>query len=166
MNQVRTLNKVITSGVVESVPQSWPPGIKERVIAYLQSLGLSRQDLVEGLAEDCLNRARRRVGRGAVEELLKRAIEEAQRRFDHALARAMRLSPSKDPHPVAAARAALLLTGCPLAADALFENPELPSETGEMLRDILPHSTPPEAPVSMAEQPLRFWLFKSTHQSS
>jgi hypothetical protein len=78
----------------------------------------------------------------------------------------MRLSPSKDPHPVAAARAALLLTGCPLAADALFENPEPPSETGEMLRDILPHSTPPEAPVSMAEQPLRFWLFKSTHQSS
>jgi hypothetical protein len=78
----------------------------------------------------------------------------------------MRLSPSKDPHPIAAARAALLLTGCPLAADALFENPEPPAEAGEMLREILPRSTPPEAPVSMAEQPLRFWLFKSTHQSS
>ncbi|MBP1148249.1 MULTISPECIES: hypothetical protein [Methylocaldum] len=166
MNQVRILEEMITSGDADSAPQSWLPGIKERVVAYLQSLGLSRQDLIENLADDCLNRARRRVGRGAGDELLKRAIEEAQRRFDHALARAMRLSPSKDPHPIAAARAALLLTGCPSASDALFGNPDPPSETGEMLREILPRPTPPEDSVPMAEQPLRFWLFKSTHQSS
>jgi len=135
-------------------------------MAYLRSLGLSRPDLIESLAEDCLNRARRRVGRGAGDELLKHAVEEALRRFDHALARAMRLSPSKDPHPIAAARAALLLTGNPSAGDALFGNPEPPPETGEMLREILPRPTPPEAPVPMTEQPLKFWLFKSTHQRS
>lgn len=166
MSQVRILEQMTTAGDADSALQAWPPGVKERVLDYLRSLGLSRQDLVEGLAEDCLNRARRRVGRGAAEELLKRAIEEAQRRFDHALARAMRLSPSKDPHPVAAARAALLLTGCPSASDALFGNPDSPSDAGEMLKDILPRATPPESPAPMAEQPLRFWLFKSTHQRS
>jgi hypothetical protein len=166
MNQVRILEEMITSGDPDPIPQLWPTGIKERVVAYLQSLGLSRQDLIEDLADDCLNRARRRVGRGAGDELLKRAIEEAQRRFDHALARAMRLSPSKDPHPIAAARAAMLLSNGPSAGDTLFGNPEPPSETGEMLKEILPRPTPPEDPVPMAEQPLRFWLFKSTHQRS
>jgi|GEM_PF-557244 len=166
MNQVRILEEMIAFGDPEPVPQSWSPGIKERVVAYLQNLGLSRQDLIENLADDCLNRARRRVGRGAGDELLKRAVEEAQRRFDHALARAMRLSPSKDPHPIAAARAALLLMSSPSVDDALFGNPDPSSETGEMLREILPRPTPPEDPVPMAEQPLRFWLFKSTHQRS
>ncbi|HYE35060.1 hypothetical protein [Methylocaldum sp.] len=135
-------------------------------MAYLRSLGLSQQSLVDELADDCLNRAQRRVGRGAGDELLRRAVEEAQRRFDHALARTMRLSPSKDTHPIAAARAALLLTGSPLAGDALFGNPDQSPESGEMLREILPRPTPPEDHISMAEQPLRFWLFKSTHQRS
>jgi hypothetical protein len=166
MNQVRILQEMTTVGDPEPAPQNWPPGIRDRVMDYLRSLGLSRQRLIEDLADDCLNRAQRRIGRSAGDELLMRAIEEAQRRFDHALARAMRLSPSKDTHPIAAARSALLLTGGPSAGDALFGIPDLSPEIGETLKEILPRSTPPEDPVPMTEQPLRFWLFKSTHQRS
>ncbi len=135
----------------------------ERIGAYWRTLGLTDEVLIASLSADCLSRARRLVGRPVPAELLRRAIEEAQRRFDHALATAIGLPPSNDPHPLAAARAALLLTP-DRAADRLFRHDETTRELKEQIMPHLPQSTPPEAPVSMVPVTLRFWLFKSTDQ--
>lgn len=133
-------------------------------MAYWRHLGLTDPGLVERLGDECLHRAQRRVVKGADEELLRRALEEAQRRFDHALARAAHLPPSNDHHPVAAARAAFLMAADRFSADALFDSTDPPPDFGPSLQEFLPHSTPPEARLVMPETPLRFWLFKSTHQ--
>ena len=135
--------------------------IRAKVADYWKSLRLTDEVLIGNLVEDCLNRARLRVGRASSPELLRRAIEEAQRRFDHALASAIGLPPSNDPHPLAAARAALLLTPG-LSADSLFRHDASTRELKERLESLLPQSTPPESHVSMTPVPLRFWLFKST----
>ena len=135
--------------------------VRAKVTDYWKALRLTDEVLIGNLVEDCINRARLRVGRPSSPELLRRAIEEAQRRFDHALASAIGIPPSNDPHPLAAARAALLLTPG-LSADSLFRHDASTRELKEKLEPLLPRSTPPEAPVSMTPVPLRFWLFKST----
>jgi AcrR family transcriptional regulator len=158
MNQAGLAEAIVPEGT-ESAPQ--PAAVRTRVAAYWRDLGLSDPALIESLTDDCLNRAWRRMGRGSEEELLRRALEEAQRRFDHALARALRLPPARDPHPIAAARAALLLSENRLLADRLFQSGDPALDLGAQLQEILPRSTPPEAPLPMSEAPLRFWLFKS-----
>ena len=144
-----------------SVPHSDPACAGERVVAYWRRLGLSDPALIDSLTEECLHRARRRMGRGSDEELLMRALEEAQRRFDHALARALHLPPSGDVHAIAAARAALLLESGGFCSDSLFRSGEPAPDVQSKLQAILPRSTPPEAHLPMSEAPLSFWLFKS-----
>jgi AcrR family transcriptional regulator len=146
-------------------PESWPEPVRLRIMAYWRELGLTDPALIETLADDCLDRARRRVGRGSDEgELLRRALEEARRRFDHALTWALGLPPSEDHRPLAAARAAYLLAEERIPADSLFAPGASASDLSLRLRKALPRATPPEAPLPMPEAPLRFWLFKSPHE--
>jgi AcrR family transcriptional regulator len=139
------------------------PAVRERIMAYWRDLGVVDPALAASLADECLAKARRRVGRSADEELLRRALEEVQRRFDHALAWALGLPPSQDHHPIDAARAAYLLAAERIPADRLFSPGDGASDLGVRLRKVLPRSTPPEAPLAMPEAPLKFWLFKSPH---
>lgn len=161
MNPAQALEQTVP--IRGEAPETVSAQVREQVSAYWRSLGLADPDLIASLTQDCLNRAMRRVGRGSDEELLRRSLEEAQRRFDHALARVLGLPPSKDHHPVAAARAAILLAKERIPADGLFGHGDAAAEVGKHLQKILPRSTPPEAHVSMPEAPLRFWLFKSPH---
>lgn len=160
MKPAKTLEPTAPAG--GEAPEISSPGVRGQVMAYWRTLGLADPELIASLTQDCLHRAMRRVGRGSDEELLRRALEEVQRRFDHALARALGLPPSNDPHPVTAARAAFLLDKERVSADALFGHGDA-AEVAKYLQKILPRSTPPEAHLSMPEAPLRFWLFKSPH---
>ena len=132
-----------------------------KIAAYWKMLGLTDDDLIASLSGDCLRSARRLVGRASSVDLLRRALEEAQRRFDHALATAAGLPPTYDPHPLAAARATLLLSNG-FAADCLFAHDDATRQLKERLDHSLPQPTPPEARVNMTPVPLRFWLFPST----
>ena len=134
---------------------------RDTVADYWRWLRLTDEALIAALTADCLTRARRLLGRGTTAELTRRAIEEAQRRFDHALAAAIGMPPSNDPHPLAAARAALLLTPG-LCADCLFRHDDSTRELKAILEARLPRAIPPEARVAMQPVPLRFWLFQST----
>lgn len=142
-------------------PHDIPKSVHDRVEAYWRRLGLSDAALLERLTWDCLHRAKHRVARGSEEELLLRSLEEVQRRLDHALARALGLQPAVDAHTLAAARAAFLMGDAGLVTDNLFRSGDPSPEFQARLRALLPQSTPPEAPLFMAEAPLRFWLFKS-----
>lgn len=163
MSQAQKTDQAVPIKNGGSVAPDLAEQVKQGVVAYWRELGVNDPALIERLAEECLQRAGRRVGQKVVdEELLRRALEEAQRRFDHALGRALRLPPSADPQPIAAARAAFLLNKDKVSADSLFEG-ETPPDLVTQLQAVLPQSTPPEAPQTMDETPLRFWLFKSTH---
>lgn len=137
------------------------PELIARIEAYWRQLGLKDPVLIGSLAHDCLHRARRLIGRPDDGELLRRALEEAQRRFDHALANAMGMPPSNDPQPLAAARAALLLSP-EWSGDTLFRHDETTRQLAESLRSVLPVSVPDESHLTMKTVPLDFWLFKST----
>jgi hypothetical protein len=164
MNQMRLSEDILPATGADFPSEPCSASVKAQVMDYWRGLGLSDPALIESLAGDCLNRARRRVGRGSEEEFLRRALEEAQRRFDHALGRALRLPPSRDAQPVAAARAAFLLNKERFGGDSLFRMDDPAPDLGARLQEALPRATPPEAPLSMSETPLRFWLFKSTHR--
>lgn len=133
--------------------------VQERVSAYWRGLGLRDPVLIDGLSRDCLQRARRLVVREDGEALLRRAIEEAQRRFDLALASAMELPPSNDPQPLAMARAALLLSG--EGAETLFRHDETTRTLKARLSPQLPVPIPPESPLTMRPVAIDFWLFDS-----
>jgi hypothetical protein len=139
--------------------------IHARVGAYWRELGLTDPVLIESLTQDAIQRARRLMGRPDERDLLSRALEIVQRRFDHALANAMGIPPSNDPHPLAAARAALLFSPH-LAADTLFRHDETTRELAEQLKVATPVSIPPESPLGMNPVPIDFWLFQSTDRSS
>jgi hypothetical protein len=136
-------------------------GLKERIGDYWKMLGLTNEELIASLTSDCVTRAKRLAGKASQAELLRRGLEEAQRRFDHALASAVGMPPSNDPHPLAAARAALLLTP-DLSADCLFAHDDSTRQLKDTLLGCLPQSTPEELPLTMAPVSFRFWLFKST----
>ena len=139
--------------------------VKERLLAYLGRLGLKESDLIEMMADECLNRARRRAAPGSQEELLRRALEEAQRRFDHVLARTLNLTGAKDHHPIAGARAAILL-GCAaeVRVDHLFRHQDGQTETASRLRTALPLATPPESNLAMPDQPISFLFSRLPQQ--
>jgi hypothetical protein len=137
-------------------------GIEMQVAAYLRTLGLTDATLISEVATDCLASARRRAAPGSEPELLRRALEEAQRRFNRALGQLMGLDKTgDDEQPLAAVRAAVLLGTPPIATDDLLCNPDASDERVEQIRRTLPVSTPPESPLDMHARPLRFWLFKS-----
>jgi hypothetical protein len=145
----------------EFTSASYPASVKDQLKAYWRSLKVSDPALIETLSDECLARAQRRLGHGTEGEFLRHALEEAQRRFDQALARALRLPPSKSTGPVAAARAAFLFSADQPTADGLFQSAGSGLNLGGAFRKALPNPTPPEAHLSMPEAPLRFWLFKS-----
>ena len=137
--------------------ESFPEAVKTRLAAYLGRLGLRDPSLIEMLAEECLHRARRRAAPGSQEELLRRALEEAQRRFDHAIALALNLTGSKDSHPVAGARAALLLgSDTSISSDSLFCRHEGVAEMASKLHAAAPIATPPESNLAMPDQQISF----------
>lgn len=141
-----------------------PGEVWQRVALYwTDGLGLSDHELVAALTHECIQRAKRRVGGRSNFELLLRSLEEAQRRFDLALARSLKLPGSRDSAPLAAARAAFLLTAERKSAEALFQPQDVSGSQSAELQSRLPSPTPPEAHLTMQEQPLRFWLFRSTH---
>lgn len=129
---------------------------------YLRVLGLRGEPLLNAFATECLQVARRRVGPGSGDELLRRAIEEAQRRFDTALAHRLGFSMTRDQHQIAGARAALLMCRpCP-SSDFLFESGEADPALLARLKACAPVATPPEVPRPMAPQKLEFFLFRSS----
>lgn len=135
--------------------------ILDTLVSYLRRLGLTDAALIQQVAEDCLERARRRAAPGSESELLRRALEEAQRRFNQALSAALDIKPAEGERHLAAARAAFLLRSQPLPADDLFRSPTDPHDWTVALAKAMPHNTPPESPLEMHDRPMRFWLFRS-----
>ncbi len=131
------------------------------LLDYLRDLGMRDSALMHSVALQCLNQARKRVGPGLRDELLRRAIEEVQRRMDVAIARWLELSSARDAHTVAGARAALLMCRRGSSTDFLFDHAEPDPDWVSRLKAILPAATPPESPRAMAPQRLEFFLFKS-----
>lgn len=139
--------------------QGFPPEVEARVVAYLNRLAIRDQELVRRLAEACLQRASRRAAPGQHEELLRRALEEAQRRFDAALAQSLHLQGVKNQHALAAARAALLLGDGGTGSEGFMQDPEGKANELGFLAAVTPQATPPEEPQDMHEQPISF-LFR------
>lgn len=143
--------------------EAFADAVKARLIAYLGRLGLRDASLIDTLAEECLHRARRRTAPGSQDELLRRALEEAQRRFDHAIALTLNVAGAKDFRLVAGARAALLL--CKDGdSDSLFRRHEELAEMASRLRAGAPVATPPEANLAMPDQPIAF-LFSGSSKA-
>ena len=134
----------------------------EHLVDYLRNLGVNDPSLVQSLAADCLSRARNRVSTGSVDDLLRRAIEEAQRHMDASVAKLLGLSPTRDAHKIAEARAALLFRATGQSTDFLFGAPDTEQARVPRLKASLPVPTPPEAPIAMPVQKIDFLFFKST----
>ncbi|MFN3919435.1 MAG: hypothetical protein ACK4JF_03985 [Methylohalobius sp.] len=131
--------------------------LKEHVAAYLKRLRFADPDLIEDLASECLDRASGRE-RWDLQRLLRRALEEAQRRLDLALAQGLGLRLPEDAAAVTAARAALLLTQDPVCADDLIRPSPERSALLARLKAHLPLAIPPEVPGAMPIQDLEFWV--------
>lgn len=126
------------------------------VRAYMQRLGFGAA-AIEAVLPQCLNKARKRVGRGslAMEELQRRAVEDVQRRIDRAMAQLLEFNPDDLPR-AARARAALLLDGVDFPKDHLLTNQPIPAQAVLALNAHLPTATPPENPLPMVHQTFRF----------
>jgi hypothetical protein len=135
---------------------------RQRVIAYLQRLGIREPSLLETVAESCLQKARKRSG-GAADQLVRLALEEAGRCLDHALTRAVHLSQAQDYGLLAGLRAALLLGRTGISSDSLFSLHDGDADVDAILSAALPQPTPAEAHLSMPEQDLQFWFWKSVN---
>lgn len=139
-----------------------PASVRSRLTDYLQRLGVGSPQLLDALASHCLSRARKRSPAGSGEELLRRAIEEAQNRMDFGLARLLGLNPTRDAHTIAGARAALLMCRRRQSTDFVFTPDEPDPERLARLQAALPVATPPESPRPMMPQKLQFRFFKSS----
>lgn len=135
---------------------------RQALLDYLRDLHVKDAVLLNSLAADCLSHARRRVAPGFSGELLRRAIEEAQRRVDSALARLLGLSATRDLHALAGARAALLLCAKDASTDFLFDQGTPDTDRLSRLKALLPKATPAESPRAMVPQKFDFFLFKSS----
>ena len=146
----------------EQHSSEFPKAIEDRVSAYLHKLGLRDPALIKALTDACLHRASRRAAPGGRHELLRRALEEAQRRFDNALGQSLNLHGSKNAHALAAARAAILLEDTAVDTDHLMRAPQDLSGAVGSLDPHLPRATPPESRLSMHEQPISFFFSRSS----
>lgn len=135
--------------------------VEKQIQSYLRRLQFQDPELIARLASDCLQHARRRVGRDDPDEWLRRALEEVQRRLDQALARALGLNLAREPAAVAGVRAALLLGRARIRADELFLGQPVDPAILAVLEGARPLATPPEAPATMPTQKLSFVFFKS-----
>lgn len=130
---------------------------RRSVTAYLARLGLKDEELLQGIAEYCVYRAKRRVGHSGYEELPRRAIEEAMRKVDKAIAHAFGASYA-DPRNLARIRVALELGCLAFPVEPLLRGGEIPPEMRDRLLSALPQATPPEAPQPLVEQRFEFFL--------
>jgi hypothetical protein len=153
--------KPATLPVADEHSEPAAKSVEEQIQSYLRRLHFQDPELVARLASDCLQHAQRRVGRNDPGEWLRRALEEAQRRLDQALARALELNLTREPAAVAGARAALLLGSAGIRADELFLAQPLDPVTLAALEASRPVATPPEAPAAMPTQKLSFVFFKN-----
>lgn len=145
-------------------PEADVDDVCQRLVIYFRHLGYRDAAQIDTLVGECLQKARRKVAHGSRDELIRRALEEAQRRFESTIASVLALNGSKDMRSVAAASAALLLGGVEgLDITGLLQS-EDPSEWLQRLRAALPRPVPPEAHLSMHEQPIRFFFSRSTHR--
>jgi len=140
------------------------PLLQERLVAYLNVLGVKDDAQANVIAVEALSRARRRVAPGLNEELFRRALEDIQRHLDLALTRALGLGLTSDTRAVSGARAALLM-GQGITADVLLDAAVQQTLDIDALRSALPQATPPEAPLSMHEQPFSFFFGASALSS-
>lgn len=132
---------------------------EDAVRSYLRQLGFGVA-ASEAWVPLCLAKARKRVGRrsSALEELRRRAVEDAQRRLDRALGHLLGFEADDLPN-LARARAALLLDGAGFPKDNLLTGEPVPPEAVSALAVHLPTATPPESPLPMAHQTFSF-LFR------
>ena len=132
---------------------------KKSVTTYLKQLGLKDPALLQTLSEELMYRAKRRVASDAPdEEVLRLALDEAQRRIDNAIMQTLNLS-GKEIQPIAAVRAALMLND--ESSDFLFRSEDDHAERIAKLQASLPTATPPEAHLEMEEQPISFYFSSS-----
>jgi hypothetical protein len=139
--------------------------LRERLVAYLNVLGVKDAAQANVIAVDALSRARRKVAPGLNEELFRRALEDIQRCLDLALTRSLGLGLTSDTRAVSGARAALLM-GQGVSTDVLLDSAALPPLDIEALRSALPQATPPESPLPMHEQPFSFFFGPSSLSKS
>ncbi|HLF95790.1 MAG TPA: hypothetical protein VI457_01480 [Methylococcaceae bacterium] len=130
---------------------------RQRVVAYLTRLGVKDDELVQGITDYCLYRARRRVAHSGHEELPRRAIEEAMRKVDKAIAHAFGAGYA-DPRNLARIRVALELGSVAFPLETVLRGSEISPDSREALLSVLPQATPPEAPQPLAEQRFEFFL--------
>ena len=130
--------------------------VRQRLSAYLEQLGVTDTDLAAPLVNESMKRAERRSAPGATGELMRRALEELQRRIDGAVAKVYGLNPVKDAHRVAAARALSLKSG----AANLRLQAVLRRAVTESAVEVpgLPAATPPEARLTMHPEPIAFFF--------
>jgi hypothetical protein len=145
-------------------PFSDYPLLQERLVAYLSVIGVKDGAQANAIAVEALSRARRKVAPGLNEELFRRSLEDIQRNLDLALTRALGLGLASDSRAISGARAALLM-GQGITADVLLGVDSLQPLDIEALRGALPQATPPEAPLSMQEQPFSFFFDDSSPSS-
>jgi hypothetical protein len=136
--------------------------VKGRLARYLTELGVTDSALLDSLADEAMHRARRQVAPGSAEELLRRSLEELQRRFDNGVSRMMNLASARTPHDLAAGRAAFLLDNrLREHLNSIFHGAAHDEVLEAQLRASLPQSTPHESPMSMRDQEISFF-FSST----
>lgn len=130
---------------------------RKKVTAYLMRLGLRDDDLIQGIVDYCLYRARRRVAHSGHEELPRRAIEEAMRKVDKAIAHAFGADYA-DPRNLARIRVALEVGRVDFPLETLLRGGEILPESRDALLSVLPQATPQEAPQPLVEQRFEFFL--------
>lgn len=128
-----------------------------RIRCLFRRLGLEDPQSLDILVHDCMQRARKRAQ--DQEELPRRAVEEARRRYDLWLGRALEPLPDRSLQELARARAALLLGPRLGSAEGLLPGKGLSLPVREALRAVFPQPVPPEAPVAMPAQAISFVSF-------
>jgi len=129
--------------------------VRSRLQAYLGKLGVTAEDIAAPLLDESMRRAERRSAPGDADELLRRALEELQRRIDSAVAKALDLNTVTDTNRIAAARARALLSRSPRQQlQSLLKSATGPSAAAP----ALPFATPPEERLSMHPEPIAFFF--------
>lgn len=160
-------NAAVSAGgrVAPAITLGEYPLLQERLIAYLNVVGIKDAAQANAIAVDALARARRKVAPGLHEELFRRTLEDIQRQLDLALTKSLGLGLTSDTRAVSGARAALLM-GRGISADVLLGAGAQQALDVEALRNELPQATPPETPLPMVEQQFSFFFGPSPLSNS
>jgi hypothetical protein len=129
---------------------------KQRLTAYLRSMGLQDGLELEQLIEECLHQTRLKVSNQAGEEFCRRAIEAAKRRYEQWLIQAVQLKKTPPPQGLARVQTSLQANLTRLGGKLRFGEPLSPEQI-ETLRSGCPQATPQETPLDMPVQKLKFF---------